>query len=120
MVPKPINKCIIGCKWIYKLKLKANGSIDRFKARLVAKGFNQTYGIDYFETFYPIVKPTTIRIVLSLAISHGWLVKQLDVNNVFLNGELEEEVYMVQPPGFVDHSKLSFVCKFHKALYGLK
>ena len=120
LVPKPVNKCIIGCKWIYKLKLKANGSVDRFKAHLVAKGFNQTYGIDYFETFCPVVKPTTIWIVLSLVISHGWLVKQLDVNNVFLNGELEEKVHMVQPPGFIDHSKPDFVCKLHKALYGLK
>ena len=108
LVPKPVNKLIIGCKWIYKLKLKVDGSVDRFKARLVAKGFNQTYGIDYFETFCSVVKPTTIQIVLSLAISHGWLVKQLDVNNGFLNGELEEEVYMVQPPGFVDHSKPAF------------
>ena len=116
LVPKPINKRIIGCKWIYKLKLKVDGSVDRFKARLVAKGFNQTYGIDYFETFCPIVKLTTIRLV----ISHGWLVKQLDVNNVFLNGELEEEVYMVQPPGFVDHSKPDVVCKLQKALYGFK
>ncbi|RVW77515.1 Retrovirus-related Pol polyprotein from transposon RE1 [Vitis vinifera] len=85
LVPKPVNKLIIGCKWIYKLKLKVDGSVDRFKARLVAKGFNQTYGIDYFETFCSVVKPTTIQIVLSLAISHGWLVKQLDVNNGFLN-----------------------------------
>ena len=116
LVPKPVNKRIIGCKWIYKLKLKADGLVDRFKARLVAKGFNQTYGIDYFETFCLVVKPTTIRIIFSLAISHGWLVKQLDVNNVFLNGELEEEVYMVQHLGFVDHSKPDFVCKLSQSL----
>ena len=73
LVPKPVNKHIIGCKWIYKLKLKVNGLVDRFKAHLVAKGFNQTYGIDYFETFC-LVKPTTIRLVFSLAIFHGWLV----------------------------------------------
>ena len=73
LVPKPVNKHIIGCKWIYKLKLKVNGSVDHFKAHLVAKGFNQTYGIDYFETFC-LVKPTTIRLVFSLAIFHGWLV----------------------------------------------
>ena len=116
LVPKPVNKRIIGCKWIYKLKLKVDGLVDRFKARLVAKSFNQTYGIDYFETFCLVVKPTTIRIIFSLAISHGWLVKQLDVNNVFLNGELEEEVYMVQHPGFVDHSKPDFVCKLSQNL----
>ena len=116
LVPKPINKRIIGCKWIYKLKLKVDGSVDRFKSRLVAKGFNQTYGIDYFETFCPVVKLTTIPLVLSLVISHGWLVKQLDVNNVFLNGELEEEVYMVQHLGFVDHSKPDFVCKLSQSL----
>ena len=120
LVPKPVNKRITSCKWIYKLKLKVDGSIDHFKACLVAKGFNQTYGIDYFETFCPVVKPTTIRIVLSLAISQDWLVKQLDVNNVFLNGELKEEVYMVQSPSFVDNSKLDFICKLYKALYGLK
>ena len=73
-----------------------------------------------FKTFCPVVKPTTIRIVLSLAISQDWLVKQLDVNNVFLNGELKEEVYMVQSPSFVDNSKLDFICKLYKALYGLK
>ena len=120
LVPKPVNKRIIGCKWIYEWRLKVDGSVDRFKARLIAKGFNQTYSIDYFETFCPVVKLTTIRLVVSLVISHGWLVKQLDVNNVFLNGELEEEVYMVQHLGFVDHSKPDFVCKLHNALYGIK
>ena len=120
LVPKPVNKRITSCKWIYKLKLKVDGLVDHFKAHLVAKGFNQTYGIDYFETFCPVVKPTTMRIVLSLSISQDWLVKQLDVNNVFLNGELKEEVYMVQSPSFVDNSKPDFICKLYKALYGLK
>ena len=120
LVPPPSNQNIIGCRWVYKLKYKPDGTVERNKARLVAKGFHQTPGFDYFETFSPMVKPTTIRVVLSLALSKNWSIRQLDVHNAFLNDDLFEQVFMTQPPGFVDPSKPNFVCKLTKALYGLK
>jgi histone deacetylase 1/2 len=102
LVAKFSDVNIIGCKWVYKLKHKSDGSIDRYKVRLVAKGYHQTLGLDYFETFSPVVKAATIRIILTIALSSKWEVRQLDVHNAFLNGELEEQVYMSQPPSYVD------------------
>jgi hypothetical protein len=119
LVPPQQGGNIIDCKWIYKIKRKDDGSLDRYKARLVAKVFKQRYRVDYEDTFSPVIKSTTIRIVLSVAVSRGWHLRQLNVQNPLLHGNLEEDVYMRQPLGFEDKSMLN-VCKLDKALYGLK
>jgi len=116
----PHEKNFIGCKQIFMVKTKADGSIERYKARLVAKGFTQTYGIDYEETFAPIAKLNTIRILLSLAANLEWPLHQLDVKNAFLNGNLEDEVYMDITQGLQNSSNINKVCRLKKSLYGLK
>ncbi|KAJ9568078.1 hypothetical protein OSB04_004044 [Centaurea solstitialis] len=120
LVPPESVPNLVGSKWVFRTKFKPNGTIDRLKARLVAKGFHQRPGLDYIETFSPVVKPATLRLVLSLASSQNWPLRQLDINNAFLQGTLTESVYMSQPPGFVDPSFSHHVCKLNKAIYGLR
>jgi hypothetical protein len=98
----------------------ADGSIERYKARLVVKGFKQHFVIDYDDTFNPVVMAATIHLILSLAISRGWCIRQLDVQNTFLHGILEEDVYMKQPPDYYSNIHLGYVCKLDKTLHVLK
>jgi hypothetical protein len=120
LVPWPPDVNIVGSKWIFKTKHRPDGSIDKHKARLVASGFTQQHEIDYGDTFSLVVKPATIRLVLSLVVSRGWSLRQVDVSNAFLHGFLFENVYMQQPPSFEDSRYLSYVCKLQRSLYGLK
>jgi len=120
LIPPPPRVNVIDCKWVFKVKKHSDGSIECYKARLVARGFRQRYGLDYEDTFSPVVKPTTIRLLLSLVVTHGWSLRQLDVQNAFLHGFFEEEVYMRQPPGFSDPDRPDHICRLTKALYGLK
>jgi hypothetical protein len=120
LVPPHKGTNIIDCKWVYKVKRKQDGSLDRYKVRLVAKRFKQRYGIDYEDTFSPVVKATTIRVILSIGVSRGWSMRQLDIQNFFLHGMLKEEVYMKPPPSYEDQVHPNYICKLDKALYGLK
>jgi hypothetical protein len=120
LVPPSSDQNVVGCRWVYKIKRNSDGSVSRYKARLVAKGFHQQAGVDFAETFSPVVKPPTVRIILSLAAQNRWSLRQLDVSNAFLHGLLKETVFMAQPLGFVNSTLPSHVCHLHKSLYGLK
>lgn len=120
LVPPDSSQKVVGCKWVYRIKYKPDNSIERYKARLVVKGFHQRPGIDYSETFSPVIKPTTVRLMLSVSVNNGWSIRQLDINNAFLQGHLSEDVYMSQPPGFIDKDYPSYVCKLKKSIYGLR
>ena len=120
LVPLPPGRKAISSKWIWKVKETIDGFIERYKARLVAKGFLQKYGIDFEETFAPVAKFVSIRIILSLAAKYNLAVHQMDVITAFLNGAINEEIYMKQPEGFIDPRHPDYVCKLKRALYGLK
>ncbi|RVX11376.1 Retrovirus-related Pol polyprotein from transposon RE1 [Vitis vinifera] len=120
LCPRPVDHNVVGNKWVYKVKQTSIGEVDRFKARLVALGFAQEEGIDFTETFSPVIKPSTVRVLLTLSVQFDWEIRQLDVSNAFLHGILLEDVYMEQPKGFVNSDFPDYVCKLNKSLYGLK
>ena len=119
IVTCPAGVKLIGCKWVYTIKLCADGSIERHKARLVALENRQEYGLDYEETFAPVAKMTTVRTVMALAVSKGWSLRQMDVKNAFLHGDLKEAIFMSPPPSLFPPSSVE-VCRLKRSLYGLK
>jgi len=120
LIALPKDKKAIGCKWVYKVKHNADGSVNRYKTRLVAKGYAQTCGIDYKETYSPVTKMTTVRTIIVMVVAKGWSLHQMGVNNVFLHGDLQEEVYMEQPPSYVDQTHPNLVYRLKNNLYSLK
>ena len=116
----PAGKKAIGSKWVYKVKTNSDGSIERYKARLVAKGFNQKFGSDYDETFCPVVRLESLRNLIALSAKHKLQLHHVDVHTAFLNGTLQEEVYMEQPVGYVRKGEEHLVCRLKKSIYGLK
>jgi hypothetical protein len=120
IVPKPKNKDVVSSRWLFKIKHAADGSIEKYKARFVARGFSQKEGIDYEETFAFVARYTSIRTIIAFAAKMKWKLHQMDVKTTFLNGVIEEEVYIEQPQGFEVEDRKSHVCRLKKALYGLK
>jgi hypothetical protein len=116
----PVGCKPVGCMWIFNKKMKPDGTIDKFKARLVTKGFTQKEGEDYFDTYSPIARMTTINMLVALAACHDLLIHHMDVKTAFLKGEMDEEIYMNHPDGFVAPRQENKVCRLRKSLYGLK
>jgi hypothetical protein len=110
IVPRPKDKSMVSSKWIYKIKHAADGSVEKFKARFVARGFTQKEGIDYDVTFSPVARYTSIRVIIALASVLGWKLHHMYVKTTFLNGKIEQEVFVEQPDGFVLHNKDTHVC----------
>ena len=117
VVEKKPNIKPIGCRWVFNIKYNLDGNLERYKARLVAKGYTQSYGIDHTDTFAPVAKLNTIRILISLAINLDWELHQYDIKNAFLNGKLEEEIYIQIPPGYENYRNKGKVCRLKRALY---
>jgi hypothetical protein len=120
IVPRPNSKDVVSSRWLFKTKHVADGSIEKYKARFLARGFSLKEGIDYEETFTLVARYTSIRTIIALAAKMKWKLHQMDVKTDFLNGVIEEEVYIEQPQGFEVEDRKSHVCKLKKALYGLK
>lgn len=120
LVPPEDGQNPLGCQWIYKIKLNADGTVLKLRSRLVARGNEQEEGVDFLETFSPVIRTATIRTVLHVAVTKSWQIRQLDVQNAVLHGDLKEKVYMVQPPGYVDPSRPDHVWRLKKAIYGLR
>jgi hypothetical protein len=122
LVERPKGANVVGSKWVYRIKKNAAGQIEKYRARLVAQGFSQIPGVDYFDTFAPVAKTTSTRVILTFAARYGWPVHQMDVKSAYLNGTLDDNeiIYLRQAPGFVINGSEHMVLRLHKALYGLK
>ena len=120
LVNLPLGNKPIGCKWIFKRKLRIDGTIDKYKTRLVAKGYQQNESLDLFDTYSPVTRITSIRMLIAIAAIHNFEIHQMDVKTTFLNGDLDEEIYMEQPEGFVVKGQEKKVCRLIKSLYELK
>lgn len=120
LVPLPPGRKCVGSKWVYKMKTGEDGQVQRYKARLVAQGYTQKFGTDYDETFCPVIRQESLRILMALSVQYGLQLHQMDVTTAFLNGTLEEEVFMKQPEGYEEKGKEQLVCRLKKSIYGLK
>ena len=120
IVRRPKNTTVVDCRWVYKVKWSHDGSEAKLKSRLVARGFNQEYGVNYFDTYAPVVKNSSVRLLMALAVKYELKVEQIDIRNAYVNSVLEEEVYMEQPEGFCECDQREYVCKLKRSLYGLK
>ena len=120
LVERPKEKNVITCKWVFKVKRRADGTVDRYKARLVAQGYSQVEGEDFNDTFAPVARYSSIRYILAIANQLNLEIHQSDLKTAYLNGNLEHEIYMEQPEGYVDKHQADLVCRLRKGLYGLK